>query len=203
MSELEGTLRGNAEDSAADLSDWDDDEVRIDLTEPVAEVLDTTEEEEDVDDLTAVPRFKDCSLSVCVFVGRGETRGRGAGEGETMSFLNKFVFEGILGGAFFEGIDDALVVLFDDVVEAVSTSSFVKVPCLTRPGSCCLASFGDPDDVDCVRGEPSPVDLGEAVEEDLGDVVLGDVVFAPFVSFLELAWRSCVARVPRTRRGDV
>ena len=127
MSELEGTLRGNAEDSAADLRDWDDDEVRIDLTDPVADVLDTTEEEEDVDDLTAVPRFKDCSLSVCVFVGRGETRGRGAGEGETMSFLNKFVFEGILGGAFFEGIDVALVVLLDDVVEAVSTSSLVKV----------------------------------------------------------------------------
>ena len=49
MSELEGTLRGNAEDSAADLSDWEDDEVRIDLTDPVAEVLDTTEEEEDVE----------------------------------------------------------------------------------------------------------------------------------------------------------
>ena len=57
--------------------------------------------------------------------------------------------------------------------------------------------------LNCVRGEASPVDLGEAVEEDLGDVVLGDVVFAPLVSFLELAWRSCVARVPRTRRGDV
>ena len=64
MSELEGTLRGNADDSAADRKDWDDEEVRIDLTEPVPDVRDTTEEEEEVEDLTAVPRFRDCSLSV-------------------------------------------------------------------------------------------------------------------------------------------
>ena len=147
MSELEGTLRGSADDSAADRKDWDDEEVRIDLTEPVPDVLDTTEEEEEVEDLTAVPRFKDCSLSVCVFVGRGETKGRGVGDGETMSFLNKLVFEGILGGVFFEGIEDALVALFDDPLEPVSTSSFVKVPCLTRPGSWCL--FGDLEEAVC------------------------------------------------------
>ena len=136
MSELEGTLRGSADDSAADRRDCDDEEVRIDRTEPVPDVLDTTEEEEEVEDLTAVPRLKDCSLSVCVFVGRGETKGRGVGEGETMSFLNKLVFEGTLGGVFLEGIEeDTLVDLFDDTLEPVSASSFVKVPCLTRPGS--------------------------------------------------------------------
>jgi len=135
MSELEGTLRGNADASAADRRDWDDDEVRIDRTEPVPDVLDTTEEEEEVEDLIAVPRFKDCSLSVCVFVGRGDTKGRGVGEGETMSFLNKLVFDGTLGGVFLDGIEDPLVALFDDTFEPVSASSFVKVPCLTRPGS--------------------------------------------------------------------
>ena len=136
MSELEGTLRGNAEDSAADRRDCDDEDVRIDRTEPAPDVLDTTEDEEEVEDLTAVPRLKDCSLRVCVFVGRGETKGRGVGDGETMSFLNKLVFEGTLGGVFLEGIEeDALLALFDDTLEPVSASSFVKVPCLTRPGS--------------------------------------------------------------------
>ena len=135
MSELEGTLRGNAEDSAADRRDCDDEDVRIDRTEPAPDVLDTTEDEEEVEDLTAVPRLKDCSLSVCVFVGRGETKGRGVGDGETMSFLNKLVFEGILGGVFLEGIEEPLAALFDDALEAVSASSLVNVPCLTRPGS--------------------------------------------------------------------
>ena len=205
MSELEGTLRVNADDSAADRKDWDDEDVRIDLTEPVPDVLDTTDEEEEVEDLIAVPRFKDCSLNVCVFVGRGETSGRGVGEGETMSFLNKFVFEGILGGVFFEGMEDPLVDLFDETLDPVSASSFVKVPCLTRPGSWCLPSFGDLEEaVCCVLGEVCPdTPRGEPVELR-GDIVRGAGAFVTLlVSFLEFACRSCVALVPRTRRGDV
>ena len=190
MSELEGTLRGNADASAADRRDWDDDEVRIDRTEPVPDVLDTTEEEEEVEDLIAVPRFKDCSLSVCVFVGRGDTKGRGVGEGETMSFLNKLVFDGTLGGVFLDGMEDPLVALFDDTFEPVSASSFVKVPCLTRPGSWCLASLGDLEEaVGWVLGEACPDTRGEPVELR-GEIVRGAGAFAAPESFLELACRS-------------
>ena len=121
-----------------------------------------------------------------------------------MSFLNKFVFEGTLGGVFFEGIEDPLVDLFDETLEQVSASSFVKVPCLTRPGSWCLVSFGDLEEaVCCVLGEATCPDvLGEPVEPR-GDIVRGAGVFVTLLSFLEFACRSWVALVPRTRRGDV
>lgn len=66
------------------------------------------------------PRDRDCSLNVCVLVGLGEREGRGAGLGETVSFLNRLGLEGSFGGVLLErsagfageGIDEWL--LLDD-----------------------------------------------------------------------------------------
>lgn len=185
MSELEGTRRGRAEDSVAERREWEEEEVRMDLTE-VAEVRETTEDEEEVEERTGPPRDRDCSRRVWVLVGLGETRGLGVGLGDTVSFRNMLGLEGSLGGVLLEGIEEPLAVLLEEQVEAVSeVSSLVKVPCLTRGAA----------EVE-VRGE-----RGEAVRapdwaRPAGLTALG-------ASFLALACRSCVALVPLTMRGEV
>ena len=132
MSELEGTRRGRAEDSVAERREWEEEEVRMDLTE-VAEVRETTEDEEEVEERTGPPRDRDCSRRVWVLVGLGETRGLGVGLGDTVSFRNMLGLEGSLGGVLLEGIEEPLAVRLEEQVEAVSeVSSLVKVPCLTR-----------------------------------------------------------------------
>ena len=66
MSELDGILLGAAM-SAAFLREWLEEEVLMEFLD-ITEVFDVTEELLEADDLTVLPRVKDCSLNCWVLV---------------------------------------------------------------------------------------------------------------------------------------
>lgn len=188
MSLLLGTRLGSAVDpSAADRSEWEEEEVRRERRE----VREVTEEAEEVDERGPVFLEREASRRACVLLGRGATVGRGAGAGLTVSRLSR---GGLLGrregGVRLEGREEPLAVLLEEELEDVSVSSLVKVPCLTRPGSC-LGDLGE-------RGVLREGEVVRALGREEREELLGLSDLGAGASFLRLVWLclSWVARVP-------
>ena len=186
---------GSAVDpSAADLREWEEEEVRRERRE----VREVTEEAEEVDERGPVFLEREASRRACVLLGRGATVGRGVGAGLTVSRLSR---GGLLGrregGVRLEGREEPLAVLLEEELEDVSVSSLVKVPCLTRPGSC----LGDLGERGVLREGEVVRPLGREEREEL----LGLSDLGAGASFLRLVWLclSWVARVPLDTGGHI